>query len=771
MNYGQVSSLYEIGLPLVRNYTTSEYKAFSQNWGFVQDDRGVLYFANGEGVLEFDGNHWKTIKIVNDYAVFGLAIDKDNKIYVGSSSEVGYLTPKKNGDLTYHSLLSYFPPAERKFNHVRNLQATKSGIYFIAGGKLYKWNDKTLKSWRLSNQSACFKLHDNILVWQHNIGLAIFPGDTILKLHGGEYFADKTILNILPFKGNKMLVVCKDSGIYVMSDPFKLKKNTYPEIYRFYSQADYFISTNQLLNSTALSNGDYAFATLRGGTAIVDNNGTLVQILNKKAGIQNESHNNLGQDSQNALWISLNNGISRVDISSPLSTWNDDMGLKGAVLSSVRFKNKMFVATWEGVFYLDLSSEEYTVSEDEYNVDISQFKPVEGIKSHSWDLLVVKNLKNPSKDKLLVASTDGIYEVDLFSSKLLFKTTASKLYISSRDPSIIYVGTDEGVYCLSIGYSGNELTFRNEGKLKGLNEKVAGICEDKAGKLWVASEYAGVYLFEFEKLSSKKNTLPIIGNQIYTVSKYDAADGLPSNDITIYKFRDKLLFVSEDGIFLPVEKCKGNKITGVKFIKDRTISLGFLEKTFYVTMMAEDTKGNVWLQITNKFTKQRIIVEAVRNKNNLYSIKTIPFKPMPQTEVYSIYPETSNVTWFGGDDGLIRFDGNRKYGYNMDFHALIRRVVLERDSMLFGGTYYTDVNDSGEYIGHSLEQPGRNLNRRFHMHITALHSNMPHQVITMKNRNITKFIWKVLIRNGQDGQMKLKKNIQIYLPANINFML
>ncbi|MGD0712128.1 MAG: adenylate/guanylate cyclase domain-containing protein, partial [Bacteroidales bacterium] len=266
-------------------------------------------------------------------------------------------------------------------------------------------------------------------------------------------------------------------------------------------------------------------------------------------------------------------------------------------------------------------------------------------------------------------------------------------------------GTDEGMYCLSIGYSGDELTFRNEGKLKGLNDKVSGIGEDKTGKLWIATEYAGVYRFIFGKLTNKKNTLSTIRNQDYTISKYDAADGLPSNDISIYKFRDKLLFVSEDGIFLPVEKNNGNKTSGVTFIKDKSISFGFLEKTFYINMLTEDKKGNVWLQIINKFTKQKIILEAIRNKDNLYALKTIPFKTMPQTEVYSIYPETSNVTWFGGDDGLIRYDGNIKYGYNMEFHALIRKVILERDSVLFGGVYYHEVSDSGEYIGHSLSQP------------------------------------------------------------------
>ncbi|NTW31236.1 MAG: hypothetical protein HGB12_01150, partial [Bacteroidetes bacterium] len=127
--FPQNSTQYEVGLPLVRNYSPKEYNAFSQNWGFAQDSRGVLYFANGDGLLEYDGSHWRIIKITNNYTVFSIAIDKENIIYVGSTSEFGYINSNKKGKLKFVSLLNKFAPQDRKFNYIRSLYATEAGIF------------------------------------------------------------------------------------------------------------------------------------------------------------------------------------------------------------------------------------------------------------------------------------------------------------------------------------------------------------------------------------------------------------------------------------------------------------------------------------------------------------------------------------------------------------------------------------------------------------------------------------------------------------------
>jgi hypothetical protein len=55
----KIQSPVEIGFPIVENYVSKEYSANVQNWAIVQDHRGVMYFGNGEGVLEYDGVSWR----------------------------------------------------------------------------------------------------------------------------------------------------------------------------------------------------------------------------------------------------------------------------------------------------------------------------------------------------------------------------------------------------------------------------------------------------------------------------------------------------------------------------------------------------------------------------------------------------------------------------------------------------------------------------------------------------------------------------------------
>jgi len=56
----------ENGFPLINNYTPKEYGADTQNWAILQDDRGVMYFGNNLGLLEFDGADWKLYKCQTD---------------------------------------------------------------------------------------------------------------------------------------------------------------------------------------------------------------------------------------------------------------------------------------------------------------------------------------------------------------------------------------------------------------------------------------------------------------------------------------------------------------------------------------------------------------------------------------------------------------------------------------------------------------------------------------------------------------------------------
>ena len=95
-----------IGLPDVINYDKQTYNAGLQNWDIKQDKNGIIYIANNEGLLTFDGKYWNLFPLPNKTIVRSIEIGSDNKIYVGGQDELGYFAPTSNGRLSYHSYTS-----------------------------------------------------------------------------------------------------------------------------------------------------------------------------------------------------------------------------------------------------------------------------------------------------------------------------------------------------------------------------------------------------------------------------------------------------------------------------------------------------------------------------------------------------------------------------------------------------------------------------------------------------------------------------------------
>src|SRR5438552_3603602 len=92
-----VFSQNTIGIPAIINYSKQDYHAGSQNWDIQQDSDGILYFANNDGLLSYDGNFWRIYPLPNHTIVRSLAIGADHRIFVGGQGEIGYFFPGANG--------------------------------------------------------------------------------------------------------------------------------------------------------------------------------------------------------------------------------------------------------------------------------------------------------------------------------------------------------------------------------------------------------------------------------------------------------------------------------------------------------------------------------------------------------------------------------------------------------------------------------------------------------------------------------------------------
>ena len=120
----------KIGTPFIRNFPKREYKAGTQNWAVAQDKRGYVYFANNEGLLQYDGNQWQLHKMPNSSIVRALFVDKSGDIYVGAYNELGKMEYLSNGKMVYKSLKQYIPKGYQNFDDIWSLFSFENKIIF-----------------------------------------------------------------------------------------------------------------------------------------------------------------------------------------------------------------------------------------------------------------------------------------------------------------------------------------------------------------------------------------------------------------------------------------------------------------------------------------------------------------------------------------------------------------------------------------------------------------------------------------------------------------
>ncbi|HNI11902.1 MAG TPA: transcriptional regulator, partial [bacterium] len=95
----------ETGYPYIKNYTMRDIPAGLQNWAVAQDQRGIMYFGNSNGLLIFDGIHWRVTETPGRAFIRSIAINTSDEVFAGAVDDLGYLWPDSNGQRQFVSLL------------------------------------------------------------------------------------------------------------------------------------------------------------------------------------------------------------------------------------------------------------------------------------------------------------------------------------------------------------------------------------------------------------------------------------------------------------------------------------------------------------------------------------------------------------------------------------------------------------------------------------------------------------------------------------------
>jgi serine phosphatase RsbU (regulator of sigma subunit) len=661
------------GTPFIKNYPPNEYGASPENWAIAQNKKGVIYFGNASGVLEFDGYNWNEIAVLNNSVVRSLAIDDNGIIYVGAVGEFGFLSPDPRGVLIYHSLIDKLPKEEREFADVWKTYSTPDGVFFQTFDKLIRVANNSVKIWKPeSSFHFSYYLNKELFIIDREKGLKHLVNDELVLNPGSAILSGLRIYGMLPFSENEILVATREKGLFKLNTNPSKKDSV---ISLFSAEVNSNLINDQVYSAISLQNNRFAFGTLKNGVFIINSFGEIIQQLNKQNGLQDDVVKNIGLDNQNNMWIALGKGISRAETSSPLEFLNDAQGLKGSI-ESIEKNGSLYVATSLGVF------KSYA----------NNFEKVGGITSQARSFLKFVAEKDTV---LLVATEAGIYEIEKKSAKLIQEGFGYFLYRSKINPERIFIGMSDGL--ASICYTNGN--WINEDYFKGIDKEIRAIAEDEKGNLWLGTRFEGLLKINF--LQDKKNNTDsffTFWKKPYEFIYYDTANGLPTIKYNIpYNLNNEIIFATETGFY--EFNSKSNTF----------LALPLLGKEFqrHQIFRLVPNDSLIWLSTVVENTKETGI--AYLHSDNTYSWYTKPFGKISESEIHAIYPDENGITWLGGPDGLLRYDAKVKKDFSQPFYALIRKVQVGKDT-IFGGNFYEKkdslnipVTEQPDFLKPSLE--------------------------------------------------------------------
>ncbi|SEA89746.1 ligand-binding sensor domain-containing protein [Pedobacter hartonius] len=505
-----------IGVPYVQNFPKSVYLSGNQNWGIAKDKNGIMYFGNAQGLLTYDGKYWQQYTMPNRQIVRAVATGQDGMIYTGSFGEFGYWSPQHK-KLVYTSLTRLLPKSNPVNDEIWKIYTDGKRVIFQSFSTLYIYENQKISTVK-GPGSLLFLQHvgQRFFIEVTNTGLFELKGNTLMALPNSGKTYPHNIMTILPHKNGQLLIGTSKDGLFLYDGLTYTPFNT---------TANQFLKTFQLNNGTKISRY-YAFGTILNGLILIDQNGNVIQRINKSAGLQNNTILSLYADEEQNLWTGLDNGIDRVELNSPLYFYLDKAGQFGTVYSSLIYQNNIYLGTNQGLFYSPWSAG----SSNKFNS--FDFKLIPNSQGQVWDLSLVDG-------QLLCGHNEGTFKITGPQMEKISAVnggwTIKKL---NSNPEYLIQGTYTGLALFKKDSSGQWKYFT---KIQNFAEPSRYVEQDAHGDIWVSHPYKGLY----------RLTLSDDFKKVIKTRYYNEKNGLPSDyDINIFVLENKLIFSSDAGFML-----------------------------------------------------------------------------------------------------------------------------------------------------------------------------------------------------------------------------
>lgn len=635
-------------LPFVENFTKSDYGGDNQNWNVAQGNDNAMYFANNHYFLRYNGVQWEKYTLPNKTIIRSIFIDGD-RIYCGSYKEFGFWKRIK-GKMQYFSLSKNKNLFEGNSDNEEIWKVFKydGKIYFQSFNELFIYNYHQTEKLRFPSQiSYCYLIDNQIYVASVRNGVSVMKGNQFIKKENWKGLENNVIHHIEKHQG-KTYIFTKTSGVFVEENGALVSwKHPLNEVIK-----------NEVVVAARFV-GEHTLAIGSGlqGLYIINLKDGSYKNINRQNALKNNAILSIGVDKENDLWLGLDNGISHIEINSPVNIFSDNSGILGSVYSLSTIANGYLFVTNHGIF---------TYHDKKLSV-------IPDSQGQVWDIYKTQN-------DFIIGHNDGTFIYDGQILRLINPVNGGWKFLNSDLDQVYFQANYSGI---AVYENKNDLSKWKI--LGGLTKPIRNIAQNKPNELWAADNYRSLYRIQYDD--------HFITQKIENISELNGI----KNDysVKIFTYKNTILFLMNN--YWYVYNSISNKLEKDQIFNSifRDISdiIPIDDNSFMVIkngllyLITQEKQDFVWHLIPEKYYEGKLIIE--------------------NTKIY----KSGNAILLNLDDGFMSFELNKK-------QKEIQKVVVEGfyQGNLIDKNTVVDYNQSVEidlvpnYYGYSRPELFYKLN-------------------------------------------------------------
>ncbi|AWX43528.1 hypothetical protein HME9304_00517 [Flagellimonas maritima] len=709
-------SIFSQELPPIQNYAPSEYNAESQNWSIAQTKDKIIYVANSKGLLQFNGAKWTLFLSPNETILRSVKVVGE-RIYTGCYMEFGYWQKDSFGLLRYTSLSKKIKNTFIQDEEFWNILNIDQWIVFQSLNRIYIYDTTDGSINTIDSDTSLpkiFNIDNNIYFQRPNKGVYRIENGKDILIYDAEPFRKYEIINIFKSK-NALSILTRQNGFY------KIKDQT---LDKWSISSDTLLSRVSIYSAIELKDKTFALGTISHGLIHLDEDGNLLNHIDRIGGLRNNTVLSLYEDSDNTLWLGLDNGISYINLKSPFKDYYDKKGVAGSVYASTTMNGILYLGTNQGLFYKQLNND-------------NDFKLVQGTQGQVWSLNIIDR-------KLFCGHHSGTFIIEENKARKIADIQGTwKVTSLGQTSGLLLQGNYDGLYILQ--KIGNDWQIKN--KIEGFNHS-ARYFEPFGKYVFVNHEYKGVFKVEVDSSFSKSMNV-----SVDTLIK--------GSNSGLIRYRDDLLYAYKKGIL------KYNKERDT-FIRDSVLSKVYTQDEYISGKMTVDRKnGYLWI-----FTNSKVNFISEGKLVKTPKIKSIPLpESMRNSTVgYESVSALENNSYYllGTSSGYITVDidnfKEKEFTVNI---ASIGKAGKNKDSKNqdlvnknVKGSFKT--NENNLEISYYAANYDKYLKSHYQFQLTNMYPNWSEwskkSSVTFENLPYGDYTFKVRSRIGT----KISKNIATY---------